>query len=123
MLPIDQWYLDHKEPNLSCLQAMRSWILAFDNRLTEAWKYRMPMFCLDGKMFCYLWTDKKTGQPYLGLVDGKLLEHPQLQQGDRARMKVLYINPKEDLPIDTLGEVLNLGMDIRAQKLKGHKKP
>ena len=116
MLPIDQWYLNHEEPNRSCLQALRTWVLQFDSRLTEAWKYRMPMFCLNDKMFCYLWTDKKTGRPYLGMVDGKLLEHPMLQQGDRARMKILHIDPEADLPLEVLTEVLHMAIGLREQK-------
>lgn len=107
MLPIDLWYLNHKEPNRSCLQALRSYILQFDDRLEDCWKYRMPMFCLNGKMFCYLWTDKKTHQPYLGIVEGRKVEHPLLVQGDRARMKILYIDPEKDLPIETLSEILS----------------
>ena len=76
----------------------------------------MPMFCFNDKMFCYLWTDKKTDLPYLGMVDGKLLDHPMLQQGDRARMKILPIDPEADLPLELLAEVLQMAITIREKK-------
>jgi len=104
---IDNWYLNKEEPNLSCLQALRTWILNFDEQITEAWKYRMPMFLYKGKMFCYLWTDKKTGQPYIGIVEGGKIDHPLLIQNKRARMKILYIDPIADLPIDTIHEIFS----------------
>ncbi|MCB0505900.1 MAG: DUF1801 domain-containing protein [Cyclobacteriaceae bacterium] len=109
---IDNYYLNQEEPTKSCMLALRDIILALDEDVTEAWKYRMPMFCYKGKMFCYLWTDKKTRQPYIGVVEGKRINHPKLEQGDRSRMKILRINPSKDLPLKAihgiLGEALNL---------------
>lgn len=46
---IDNWYLNKEEPNRSCLQALRTWVLHFDENITEAWKYRMPFSVLKGK--------------------------------------------------------------------------
>ena len=109
---IDHWYDQHEEPNRSCLLALRSWILDFNPRIAECWKYRMPMFCVNAKMFCYLWTDKKTKQPYLGIVEGKHIKHPLLIQGDRARMKILPIDPEEDLPVKAMKEVLSMALSF-----------
>ncbi len=109
---IDQWYLNHEEPNLSCFQALREWILRFDQDITEAWKYRMPMFVYKGKMFCYLWSDKRTNQPYIGIVKGKFIEHPLLIQAKRAKMKVLYIDPNDDLPIDLIEEIFETAKQL-----------
>ena len=109
---IDNWYLNKEEPNRSCLQALRDWILKFDEHLTEAWKYRMPMFLYKGKMFCYLWQDKKTGQPYLGIVEGGKIDHPLLIQDKRARMRIFYIDPEEDLPLSTLKEILDIAIAL-----------
>lgn len=103
---LDQYYLNQEEPNRSCLLALRDWILSRFTELEPAWKYRMPFFCYKGKMFCYLWVDKKLKEPYIGLVDGGLLEHPALEQGNRARMKILRIKPEEDLPVELIEEVL-----------------
>jgi len=49
----------------------------------------MPCFVYNKKQFCYLWTDKKTNNPYLLIVEGKNIDHPLLEQGDRKRMKIL----------------------------------
>lgn len=65
----------------------------------------MPCFIYKGKQFCYLWKDKKTHEPYILIVEGGKIDHPALVQGDRARMKILPINPLEDLPLETIKEV------------------
>ncbi|MFY0593800.1 DUF1801 domain-containing protein [Roseivirga sp.] len=103
---LDNWYLNKSEPNKSCLQALRIWIQNSDEQITEAWKYRMPFFCFKGKMFCYLWVDKKSHQPYIGIVKGNQIKHKALLQEKRAKMKILPINPNKDLPIGLIGALL-----------------
>ena len=105
--PIEEYYSRQPEPTKSCLLAMRKLILDKYPQLEEAWKYRMPMFCFQGRMFCYLWTDKKTNQPYLGVVEGRHIEHPALIQGKRSRMKILMIEPDQDLPVKVICTILN----------------
>ncbi len=108
MLPeLENYYLTKNEPIKSCLLALRDIILAFDSQISEAWKYHMPFFCVGKKMFCYLWIDKITGQPYIGVVEGGKINHPILEQGNRARMKILRVNSEEDLPIESIHEVLS----------------
>jgi hypothetical protein len=63
-------------------------------------------------MFCFLWTDKKTNDPYILMVAGKYLDHPQLEQGSRSRMKILRIKASEDLPIDTIKQILNDALNL-----------
>jgi len=104
---LQNYYLNQEEPNKSCLLALRDIILGFDARIYETWKYRMPVFCIGKKMFCYLWTDKLTKEPYIGMVEGNKIDHPLLEQGKRARMKILRINPVQDLPIEIIHGILN----------------
>ena len=99
---IDQWYLNKEEPLKGCLLALRSIIQKYQPSLEEAWKYRMPFFCYKGKMFCYLWQDKKTLEPYIGIVNGGKIDHPALESGDRARMKILRIKVDEDIPVELI---------------------
>ncbi|WP_194776234.1 DUF1801 domain-containing protein [Pararhodonellum marinum] len=108
----DFFYLNQAEPNKSCLLALRNIILAQDNQVTETRKYGMPCFCFRKKMFCYLWTDKQTGEPYLLMVEAKHLNHPELEQGDRSRMKILSVDPYTDLPIKTIEMVLQSALDL-----------
>ncbi|MEQ8476506.1 DUF1801 domain-containing protein [Fulvivirga sp.] len=109
---LDHFYLNQPEPNKSCLLALRSVILRQDEHVTETKKYGMPCFCYKKKMFTYLWTDKKTTEPYILLVEGKLLDHPDLEAGSRARMKVFRVNPNEDLPLETINEILNMALNL-----------
>jgi hypothetical protein len=108
----DNFYLSKEEPLKGCLLALRSIILEQDENVTETVKYGMPCFCYKKKMFCYLWTEKKTNEPYLLMVEGALLDHPLLEKGDRARMKIFRVNPHEDLPIETIHWVLNAALDL-----------
>lgn len=102
MRAIDQFYLAQTEPIKSCLVALRDIILQQDNDVTETWKYGMPFFCFKGKMFCYLWIHKKQQQPYIGIVEGKHINHPNLLSEKRSRMKTMLFDPTEDLPIETI---------------------
>lgn len=109
---LHHYYLDQQEPVKSCLLALRSVILAADGHITETQKYGMPCFCYRKKMFCYLWTDKKTKEPYILMVEGDHLHHPRLEAGDRKRMKVFRVDPAGDLPLPAIQDVLQAGLDL-----------
>jgi hypothetical protein len=109
---IYNFYLSKEEPNKSCLLALRSIILNQDENVTETMKYGMPCFCYRKKMFCFLWTDKKSNEPYILFVEGKHLDHPSLEKGNRTRTKIFRINPTIDLPIQTIELLLNTALDL-----------
>ncbi len=97
----------HKEePVKSCLQFLREHILKQNAAITESWKYGMPFFCYRGEMFCYLWVHKKFHQPYIGIVKGKSINHPDLLQEKRARMKILLIDAEKDIPVGKINSIL-----------------
>ncbi|OOQ62007.1 DUF1801 domain-containing protein [Mucilaginibacter pedocola] len=112
MRPIDQYFSNQPEPHKSALAFLRNHILALDSRLTEEWKYSMPMYCLKGKMFCYLWVHKKYKQPYIGIVEGGRLNHPDLLQEKRARMKILLIDAEADIPVEKVDEILRAALEF-----------
>lgn len=109
---LHRFYLKEDEPNKSCLLALRSIILSQDTNVTETLKYGMPCFCYKKKMFCYLWTDKKTQEPYILMVEGKLLNHPALEIGGRSRMKIFKVDPNTDLPVESILSILNTALDL-----------
>lgn len=109
---LHRYYLDKAEPIRSCLLALRSIILEQDTNITETRKWGMPCFCYKKKMFCYLWTDKKTDEPYVLFVEGKYLDHPRLEEGDRSRMKIFRVNPKRNLPVKTIESLLQKALDL-----------
>lgn len=108
----ETFYLSKVEPNKSCLLALRDIILKQDQHVTETTKYGMPCFCYKNKMFCYLWTDKKTDEPYVLFVEGQHLDHPKLEIGNRKRMKVFKVNPNKDIPIATIELLLDKAVDL-----------
>lgn len=109
---LDNYYLNKEEPHKSCLLALRSIILKQDTNIIETKKYGMPCFCYKKKMFCYLWTDKKTDEPYILMAEGKHLDHPKLEEGKRSRMKIFRVNPNKDLPIKTIETILQKALNL-----------
>ncbi|GAA4313190.1 hypothetical protein GCM10023149_08850 [Mucilaginibacter gynuensis] len=108
----DNFYLQKDEPIKGCLLALREIVLKQDPLITTAWKYGMPFFCYRGKMFCYLWVHKKHGQPYIGIVEGTRLEHPELIIEKRSRMKIMLFDAEQDLPITTIEAILQEALDL-----------
>lgn len=113
MRPIDLYFAEQSEPTKSCMIFLREHILQLDAGITEAWKYRMPFYCYRDKMFCYLWVHKKYKQPYVGFVDGHMLEHPDLLEEKRARMKILLLDPTRDVPVAKVSKLLRAALKAR----------
>src|SRR5690606_8162139 len=109
---LHNYYLNKEEPNKTCLLALRSIILDQDKDITETQKWGMPCLCYKKKMFCYLWTDKKTNDPDSLRVEGKYLDHPELEEGNRSRMKIFRINPNKDLPIRKIESLVQKALDL-----------
>ncbi|KYP14261.1 DUF1801 domain-containing protein [Flavihumibacter sp. CACIAM 22H1] len=103
---LQTYYLTKAEPAKSCLYALRAIILNQDSNISETFKYGMPCFCYNRKIICYLWTDKKSDEPYILWADGKYLNNPELETGNRSRMKLLRVNPAKDLPLDSITTIL-----------------
>lgn len=112
MKEADNFYLQQNEPVRGCMLALREIILAQDRNIAAAWKYGMPFFCYNGKMFCYLWVNKKNRQPYIGFVEGKLLDHPELLMEKRSRIKILLFDANADLPIEKIKTILQKAIDL-----------
>jgi len=112
MKDIDLYFLQKDEPVKSCLLFMRQHILSFDSNITEAWKYRMPFFCCKGKMFCYLWVHKTNGLPYIGIVEGLKIDHPDLIIEKRSRMKIMLLDPNADLPLEIIDSILRKAISL-----------
>jgi hypothetical protein len=109
---LDNFYLQHPEPVNECLLALRSIILKQDTHVTAEWKYRMPFFCYKGKMFCYLWVHKTLHQPYIGIVEGKRINHTDLLIEKRSRIKIMLFDPDKDLPVEAIESILQQAIDL-----------
>jgi len=113
---VDSFYANKDEPLRSTLMALSTIILFTNNHLASSIKYGMPFFSYGKKMFCYLWVDKTTKEPYIGIVEGKNIDHPKLEQGDRKRMKIFRIDSAKDLPVKEINEVLQLALKLYEKK-------
>ena len=109
---IDRYYYEIDEPARSCLLALRSIILEQDPEVVETRKWSSPCFTFRKRMFCFLSTYKKSGDPYLLFVEGIRLTHPSLEAGNRKRMKILRVDPEKDLPLRTIQSILKDALDL-----------
>jgi hypothetical protein len=116
MRTIDAFYLKQQEPDKGIIMAIRDCILNYDHLISEDLKYGMPFFYYEGKRIAYIWRDNKTRHYYIGFVDGLKMKHPQLEQGQRKKMKILQLNNDEDLPIKLIHDVLNQALSFYKYK-------
>ena len=112
MQSTDAFYLNASEPNKSCFLALRSIILNENNNISETLKYGMPCFIFHKKPLCYLWKDKVSEEPYVLFVKGSELSHEALETGSRKKMKILRIDPEQDIPLHTLKEILQTAIKL-----------
>ena len=122
MREINSFFLQRDGPVKGCLLFLREFILNYDKNITESWKYKMPFYCYKGKMFCYLWVNKKTHQPYVGIVEGRKIEHPLLINGHRSRVKIMPLDAKADIPVKTLSEMLKMALSACHDPSAGYQK-
>jgi hypothetical protein len=64
------YYLRKDEPNRSCLLALRESFLSKTSMILKL-ESMEALLLLQEKMFCYLWTNKKSHEPYIIMVEGK----------------------------------------------------
>ncbi len=100
------------EPQQSCLYFLRSIITGFHPDIKETYKWKLPFYTLKGKMFCYIWIDKANDQPYICFTRGNEMHHPSLVQGERKKMKAFYVDPYEDIDIETLTTIMNSAISL-----------
>lgn len=107
-----EFYLSQPEPNQTCFIALRDIISSDREDINETRKYGMPCFCYGKKPIVYLWKDKKTNIPYLLWVLGDRLDHPLLEKGTRKKMKVMNIEPEQDIPVNDIRSLLQNSIDL-----------
>lgn len=104
--PLTAYFEKQEEPVKSYLGFLRAHILQQDTAISEKLSYGMPFYYFGNKRFCYLWTSKKQGWPYLGIVEGSKVHHPELLQEQRKKMKILLLDPSKDIPVPLVDAVL-----------------
>lgn len=113
---LDNFYLQYEEPTRGCLLALKEIILKHSSQITAEWKYKLPFFYFNGKPLCYLWLHKKYKNPYIGFVDGNLIDDVNLLVEKRSRMKILLIDKNEDLPVEKINHILTQALYICLNK-------
>ncbi len=112
MQPPDYLFSQQNESIKATLFALSKIILQQNENIVQTWKYGMPFFCYQGKMFCYLWVHKKYQQPYIGIIEGKWFDEPYLLQESRSRIKIMLFNPDEDLPLKMIEYIIQKAIGL-----------
>ncbi len=95
---------------------LRNFFLSYSPDAEERWSYGMPFYYFGKKRVDYLWFHRQKQVPYVGFVDGKLLDEPDLLAESRSRMKIFFVNPSRKLPAARLEELLNKVMTATKNK-------
>lgn len=104
----NNYFARYEEPLQGLFLFLRKFILDKDPDITQTMKYQMPFFCYKGKIFCYFWIHKKLGKPYIGFMEGNKIDHPDLVSEGRARVKILLLDPDEDIPVEKIDDILTM---------------
>jgi hypothetical protein len=111
MKDIFEFYEAQPEPNKNCFLTLRDIILGYSEEISETVKYGMPCFLYGKEILCYLWKDKQD-KPYILVAKGREIHHPRLEQGTRKKMKILSVDPKGEIEVDVIEEILSLSIDF-----------
>lgn len=106
MTELENFYESLEEPNKGCFLFLRKHFLELGSEYTEHWKWKLPFFYYKKKPFCYIWFDKKTNFPYVCFTRSLHINRPEMQLGERKKMKAFTINPNSDIDIKTLNEII-----------------
>ena len=108
---LDSFYIQQVEPYRGCMLALRDIILKQNIDIIAEWKYNTPFFSYKGKNVCYL-SISKAKELYIGFIEGRYLDHPCLVSGNRTQVKIIPINPDEDLPVEYIEDVVKQAIDL-----------
>lgn len=114
--PLDLWFLNHSEPQKSCLEQLRFLLKKYHPDITEKLSYGMPFYYLGKKRLCYIWYHKIELKPYIGFVDGQQLNDVDLVAEKRSRMKIFLVDPAQDIPFIRITQLLDKASKVTTTK-------
>jgi hypothetical protein len=102
---IDQFFLKIQEPQQSALLFLRHYLIE-EIGLEENWKFNTPFYYFKNKWFCYIsYSAKRKHEIYIGFVRGYQIEFPNLISEGRKQIKILRINPEQDIDVHSLQRI------------------
>jgi len=107
--PLEQYFLNQKEPLQSVLLYLRQVIKETLPEVEEQYKYKIPFYYYQGKSLCYLNILKNTNYVDLAFVNGFKLSNKQgLLKAGRGRkmVKSITYSNLESVDVAILKEIL-----------------
>lgn len=105
-MELENFYYKQNDNQRECLLILRQLIKELDPHIVETLKYGLPCFVYTKKPLFYLSVDKKSSRPYILFVHCQSLEHKNLDQKDRKKMKSYEINHEADIPLEEIQSLL-----------------
>lgn len=121
MRPVDDYFLNQKEPNQSIMLYVRSIILNTLPQVEERYSYKIPFYNMDKKPMLYLNVLKGKHYVDVAFVQGVLLEKQfPILKNDNKRKQVRSIQLKsiEDLDHNHFVELLFEASKLLAESKK-----
>ncbi len=116
MNPIEQYFLNQREPLQSVMLYLRQVILETLPEVEEKYKYKIPFYYYKGKPLCYLNILKNTNYVDLAFVNGFKLSNKQgvLQAGrNRKMVKSVTFTSLESVNVKMVKELLQEAISIQ----------
>jgi len=99
MNPVEQYFINQKEPYQSIMLYVRSVILKTLPKIEEKYSYKIPFYHLDKKPMCYLNVLKGTNYVDMAFVQGIFLQDkfPELKDyNSRQQVRSIQVKNLED---------------------------
>ncbi len=112
MSVIDDFFEKLEEPNRSIFLFLKNYIKNYHPDIQLYYKWKLPYLYYKEKPLCYIWKDKKTNEPYLGFAKGSKMNHKALIKGNRTFIKILPVNPDQNINIQVLSEILDEALQL-----------
>ena len=108
MSPLEDYFEALPEDYREVMLVVRDYLRAAPYGFEEKYKWDTPTYYAGGRYVCYLYYRPKARRAYLGFGRAAGIAHPLLLAEGRAQIRILVLDPGEDVPLRAIGEVLAL---------------
>ena len=106
MSPLENYFEALPEDYREVMLVVRDFLRGGPYHFEERYRWSTPTYYADGRYVCYLYYKAKEGRAYVGFGRAAGVEHPLLLAEGRKQIRILVLDPRTDVPLEGIGEVL-----------------